>query len=332
MPSEDVRGEVSIVTVFLGAGFSHLGGVPLAPHLFDKRPEVDSVGRDLLVNRVVALWEAWHTETGGAAEQYLSYLQKCNLRDYYDAVKFVGLSIALQMGELQFVLGRGSTITRHSLTRTSGVPVHESFWTTLFRTDTDVAVVTTNYDILPERGIRHEPRPRVIRPGFNYGHGTQPLAGRGYPSYAHIRDIKASGSVPIFKLHGSISWSIEKRKLIHYHDCRPAVRGDPAIVAPVMEKYIPWYLAETWEMARDAMRQSSLWIVVGYSMPSYDSAVRDLLVNGADHGPAIHIFDPDPHVGAKFSELIKHCQVHCHPGLPEGLRDLGALCQHLSRA
>ena len=50
------------------------------------------------------------------------------------------------------------------------------------------------------------------------------------PSYSHIEKISASGTVPVYKLHGSISWSHRDRQLVRYHDCRPAIRGDAAIV------------------------------------------------------------------------------------------------------
>ena len=66
------------------------------------------------------------------------------------------------MGQLRFV-GAKLTIIKHNLDRVS-IPELETFWDLLFDALTDVSVVTTNFDILAERGLRHVPRPRVRRP------------------------------------------------------------------------------------------------------------------------------------------------------------------------
>ena len=160
------------VAVFLGAGFSRVGSVPLAGELFDNRPDVDRVTRARLVGRVLHKWERWHSRTQGDAEVYLAELAHTSARDWRDAVWFVGLTVALQMGRLEIV-GATPTITRHNLNRTSGVPEHERFWTAIFQQTTDVSVVTTNFDVLAERGLRHVPRPRVPRHGFHYGFGPE---------------------------------------------------------------------------------------------------------------------------------------------------------------
>ena len=167
------------------------------------------------------------------------------------------------MGQVEAV-GANPTITRHNLNRTS-VPMLERFWTTLFRTRTDVSVITTNFDVLAERGLRHVPRPRVPRPGFNYGFGPEDLAGGGYPSYSHIQKIRAAGHVPLLKLPGSVSWSVRDGEFVKYHDCRPAIRGDAAIVAPIVGKTVPAYLQPTWAIAKTHLGRARTWIVIGYS-------------------------------------------------------------------
>ena len=92
-------------------------------------------------------------------------------------------------------------------------------------------------------------RPRVPRPGFNYGFGPEALAGGGYP-YSYARGLRAAGQVPLLKLHGSVSWSMEHGVLVKYQDCRPAIRGDAAIVAPIVGKSVPAYLEATWQAAK----------------------------------------------------------------------------------
>jgi len=315
-----------MIAIILGAGFSHIGGLPLASQLFDETPEVDRITRQRLVEKVVTRWKDWHKRCGGAPEQYLASLQENGGKAWQDALWFVGLVIVLKVGRVELV-GLQPTIIRHNLNRTTQIAIHEQFWSKIFSRTFDVAVITTNYDILPERGLRHEPRPRLPRPGFHYGDGPESLAGGGYPSYSHIVKIKTSGIVPIYKLHGSISWSFNGKHLIRYHDCRPAIRGDAAIVAPMTTKVIPHYLKSTWEQASLSLLSSNLWAVVGYSLPNYDKAVRDLFFENSKHNPQIHVFDPNKAVAQSFMQLLPHCSVTAHPGLPDGLSDIDKLME-----
>ncbi len=309
------------VVVILGAGFSAVAGVPLASQLFEGRPEVDRVTRQKLVDRVVARWEAWRSRHNGATEQYLAELERTNAREFHDAAWFIGLTVALQMGQLRMV-GTNLEITKHNLNRTSD-PELENFWTVLFGVRTDVSVITTNFDILAERGLRHVPRPRAKRPGFHYGFGPESLEGGGYPSYSHIQKIRTGGHVPLLKLHGSVSWSLRNGKLVKYHDCRSAIRGDAAIVAPIVEKNVPNYLESTWMAAKEHLCRAGTWIVVGYSLPHYDQAVRSLLREALNPETAIHVFDPDTAVGSRFRDLAH--SVRAHPGLPDGINELNDL-------
>lgn len=310
-----------MISIFLGAGFSAPANVPLASQLFDAKPDVDKVSRERLVDRVLHGWNGWRSATSGSPEEYLADLQRTGGRAWLDAQWYVGLVIALAMGRVELV-GMKPTITRHNLNRTTGVPAHEAFWTTIFRSTQEVSVLTTNYDVLPERGIRHMPRPRVPRPGFHYGWGPEPLAGGGYPSYTHIQKISVAGTVPIYKLHGSVSWSFRDGKLVRYHDCRPAIRGDAAIVAPVTAKALPAYLKSVWENARTALSSSNTWLVVGYSLPEYDLLVRELMRDSARDELVVHVFDPNPSVVERFRALLEPRTVFLHQGFPEGLSDL----------
>lgn len=306
-----------MIAFFLGAGYSSLGGVPLAGGLFEERPEVDRIIRKRLVDRVLDLWAAWHERQGGGPEEYLGYLQRRGGPEWADAVWYVSLVIALKMGHLESVGGR-TVITRHNLNRASGVQSHETLWSRVFRKTQDVSVLTTNYDILAERALRNVPRPRVPRPGFHYGNGAERLLGGGYPSYAHIQAVDAAGKVPLLKLHGSVSWSIHDGVLKKFHDCRPAVRGDAAIVAPVANKEVPPYLQPTWNRARELLTSASSWIFIGYSLPEYDHQVRGLLRSSSRHLPLVHVFDRDPAAPHRYRDALR-AEVIGHRGIPEAL-------------
>lgn len=310
------------VAIILGAGFSTIAGVPLASQLFERRPDMDRLVRQKLVDRVVAHWKRWRSRTNLSAEEYLAELAGHKLREWYDAVWFVGLTVASQMGELRPVGGR-LRLTKHYLARRS-VASHERFWTMVFQQWSDVSVITTNYDILAERGLRFQPRPRVVRPGFNYGFGPEDLAGRGYP-YTYARRIRVTGYVPLLKLHGSVSWAVENGALVKYHDCRPAIRGDAAIVAPIVGKSVPAYLQATWEAARARLSRALTWIVVGYSLPAYDQLIQALLYECAAPETSVHVFDPDGMVAQRFRAHLPGVRVHAHGGLPEGIRDIPAI-------
>jgi hypothetical protein len=310
-----------MISVFLGAGFSAPANVPLASRLFDARPDIDRISRQRLIDRVLHGWHDWNRATGRSPEEYLAALQAAAGSDWRDAQRYVSLVIAMTMGRVELV-GMKPTITRHNIDRTTGVKAHEAFWTTIFRRTEEINVLTTNYDILPERGMRHERRPRVPRPGFHYGWGRESLEGGGYPSYSHIQKISAAGTVPLYKLHGSVSWSYRNGALLRYHDCRPAIRGDAAIVAPVTAKTLPPYLEPIWAKARSALFSSHTWLVVGYSLPTYDELVRKLLMDSTPKNLVVHVFDPDSAAASRFQSLLQDHHVISHAGLPDGLCDL----------
>jgi hypothetical protein len=151
------------------------------------------------------------------------------------------------------------------------------------------------------------------------------LAGGGYPSYSHIVKVACEGRVSVYKLHGSVSWSVKNGTLIKYHDCRPAIRGDAAIIAPVTNKFIPDAFRSIWQSAGAALNTTSDLLVVGYSLPEYDLAVRDLLKRNLAPAARIHVFDPQPTIGERYKELLPANVVTSNPGFPEGIDHLARL-------
>jgi hypothetical protein len=316
-----------MISVFLGAGFSAVGGVPLASQLFDVQPDVDRVTRQRLVERVKAGWDDWYARTHGSPEQYLGHLESSGAGGQWrDATWYVSLVIALSLGTIRGIsYTQQKTIIQTNLNRTSGIPCHEDFWTALFRRTEDITVITTNYDIVAERGLRNTPRPRRHRPGFHYGDGPEKLLGSGAPSFSHVRPIMASGRIPLLKLHGSVSWSIENGAIGHYFDCRPAIQGKALIIAPVTEKVVPPHLERIWEKAADALSRSRTWLMIGYSCPAYDATVNSLLVANARHAPNVHILNPDRSVAARVQHLLPSATVTNHPGIPDGIDDVATI-------
>lgn len=309
------------IAVILGAGFSAAVGVPLARQLFDEEPIVDQLARQQLVGRVRRDWLAWSKRTKGTAEEYLAELEAGIAGSgldsrYADAQHYVALAIAFRMGHVRMV-GNRMQLVKAYIHRAAD-ETHQAFWAIL--RPHEFSVVTTNYDILAERGLGL--RPTRSKPGFHYGQGPVELEGGGYPSYSHVRPLVAEGDVSLLKLHGSVSWSVRSRLLTAYRDCRPALRGDAAILAPTTAKRIPGYLRHVWDAAQDALAAPT-WVIVGHSLPAYDEAFLDLLRANGD-GKVVHVLNPDPAAAQRTSQLLSKGTVIRHPGLPRGLKSLDA--------
>ena len=144
------------ITVFLGAGFSALAEIPLASQLFDDCPGTDAALREDLVERVLHNWNRWHDRQGGTPEQYLSSLAERQGQAWREAVWYVALVVTLNTPGV-VVRGRRPRIDGHTLNLANRVEAHELFWAEVLGQTTDLAVVTTNYDVLAERGLRLAP-------------------------------------------------------------------------------------------------------------------------------------------------------------------------------
>jgi hypothetical protein len=115
-----------------------------------------------------------------------------------------------------------------------------------------------------------------------------------------------------------------------FQDLRPAFRrgGDAAIIPPVPEKQIPAWLQPVWSSAEEELTRAATWIVCGYSLPSYDVAITELLRRAAISGNLKRIFVLDPHASdicQRYSTIAQNVQVMSLEGLPEGIDTLREL-------
>ena len=314
-----------MVVVFLGAGFSFVGGVPLASELFDEKPDVDRIVREQLVGRVLCGWRDWHKKTGGTPEQYLCHLENDPRQEQRrDAQWYVALNVTLHTPGVQ-IGGSMPGIYYHSLELCCSVEDHNQIWTEIFQRTGDVTVITTNYDLLAEQGLRPRPTPRSVRPGFNYGEGPEQLKGSVPGIFHNKKVIDVEGSVPILKLHGSVSWAITNHGIDRFHDCRPAIKGSAAIIAPMTEKSIPVAFQEIWQKSEESLCEAAIWIIVGYSFSEYNQEINCLLKRSSKHGPRVHILNPDKSVAPKVQRLLTNAEIHAHPGLPVALSEIPSM-------
>lgn len=204
---------------------------------------------------------------------------------------------------------------------------HTAFIRDLLARHALTGVVTTNYDTLVERVLRHRPMRRSPEPGFYYGGIPRPQEARGHLLWDRFDldfvgvpgRLELTGSMPVYKLHGSLNWERGGRRIVFLRDQRPVYRhgGTAAIIPPSAEKQAEPWLSPIWESAEAELARSDRWIVVGYSLPTYDHAVRDLLrrAAGAGNVQAIDLHDPFARtLAARWSEATD-LPVNVNPGL-----------------
>jgi hypothetical protein len=141
-----------------------------------------------------------------------------------------------------------------------------------------------------------------------------------------------TGTVPVFKLHGSLNWTLDEGKLFAYQDMRPVFRGGgtAAIIAPVPEKSVPDWLAPIWTGAAESLR-SDIWVVCGYSLPAYDIEVCNLLRDaGKDRRVSMFVLSPESDfLRTRFAEVVPSARITCLPGLPGGTVELATALESL---
>ena len=315
--------------LILGAGFSHVAGLPLAKDLLDSEFLIPSREARRRYEAVLREWRAWKSiHPTERPEQFLSELYRTATRGpvpWAWAAELVAAILATPLSQ-----DRGPYQARYGgrITRPVNVADHEAFWAVVCSHFRVTAVVTTNYDILIERGLRHRPMRRGNRPGMYYGGLARPqvLKGTALPFSAAkpARLIELEGNIPLYKLHGSLNWGLEAGAFKLYQDLRPAFRrgGDAQIVPPVVEKEAPPWLLDVWEGARQALASSATWLVCGYSLPTYDRAITQLLADAGTSGTLARIVLLDPYsidLAARWQAVAPNAKLHLLPGLPEGL-------------
>lgn len=141
----------------------------------------------------------------------------------------------------------------------------------------------------------------------------------------------------MIKLHGSLNWSLARQldpqnpplpfddqhdndQLEIFQDLRAAFRhgGTAAIVPPLPEKEAPRWAHRVWEAAAHRLAEAPLWIVVSYSLPAYDIALRQLFSLAAATGRLREIRLHDPYsatISNEWASVTKVGSIVELPGL-----------------
>jgi hypothetical protein len=196
-----------------------------------------------------------------------------------------------------------------------------------------VTIITTNYDLAVERPLTSALPPDSLERvdfGFNW---RDPFHLEGDEEAVRLRPV--SPSIAFYKLHGSINWlRCPLCEYVYMNGFDPifhqafASRIRPEntctcnhwplgtlLVAPSMIRDIrDPNLLGIWQAALEAMRVAERWVVVGYSLPPEDLAIRSLFMR-ASHArkspPEVRLYEhgPQPEVLARYQLLLPGVQI-----------------------
>jgi hypothetical protein len=316
----------SRTALFLGAGFSYAAGMPLTNDLLCGDTYATSKAAVEEWNALLDDYGRWSANNPlRGVEEYLAELYSLEVGNrahlWPIAVRLIAATLGAERhGEA--VAGRARYASM--ITRSYRDQTHRAFWDVVLHRFNVSGVVTTNYDVLIERSLRH--RPMKYRPGFHYGGFPVPLEAIGWvnpyrPSWDRERTV-IRGHIPLFKLHGSVNWFVEYGHIEVYSDTRPSFRLKKvcSIVPPTPHKDIPRWLKPVWDGAHKCLSEVDQWIVCGYSLPEYDAMVRDLLRTSVSNPKTVVLLDPNSgRDKERWGDLLRGVTVVPLPGLPEGI-------------
>lgn len=320
-----------IASAILGAGFSSVAGLPLTKDLFDELPIAKSKRAQREYQEVLTAWSWWkENNPDGNAELWL--------RSLYDNRWFSTLGTtwenALDFAMARLVkIGVGTKAAYfHGICTSSDNEIHKTFWKTLRKKFVLKQVITMNYDILAEQGLRDEytkeRRPPICYyGGFPYQQVVKKVKN---PATHDYENVELGHEITLFKMHGSINWADEPHGFKIHDDVRAAFRverkrGSVAIIPPLPGKEIPSWLESVWKQAEEALASSQVWIVCGYSLPDYDEALKEFFKRAAHKTSSLRIYILDP--GSE--QLVQRWKnitpfttnIRGLPGLPIGLEE-----------
>ena len=333
-------------TLFLGAGFSYSAGLPLTKELFkdipyypiDKKKLKPKKILELKYESVIENWQKWARSNNPSNPElwirdlYLDIEKSEESRKAFNnVVDFIAARVVNIPGKY------GANGAYYYGISTSVISdIHRNFWLNVRSKFNISKIITTNFDILIEQGLRDEysdSSNNRVSPLCRYG-------GFPYSFEQRIRimknltaredserfryDILGRGNIELFKLHGSVNWVEEEHGFKIHDDVRAVFRtkdnkGALRIIPPLEEKKKPRWAYDVWNYAQKALSENDIWFVCGYSFPTYDKAVLSLFKNAFDEKKQVFIADPDSERISKNLKSIFGTRINVKilPGLPE---------------
>ncbi|MGF1764834.1 SIR2 family protein [Aliivibrio kagoshimensis] len=288
-----------MLTLFLGAGFSKWAfDLPLVSNLFDFDVSVTSEQEDRKLQLIEKDWNEWEKANPGiTAEKFVHWcIEKSSHR------------------KSRIIWYVSRRLTEPFMTKISGAYSAAMFDERVVRENKSIlklnqffkklqksglqSIITCNYDTIVECALGTS--------GFHYGYVGEQLIGRGInPQFpwmgAHLR---VTGSTPLIKLHGSLSWD----KKAKYTSGKPGRAGKAFIVPPAPEKIPPPELKDVWELGSKLLEHSTCLIVFGFAFNPYDEALLDYLKNHGSNVTKVLLIDPFPNIESA-KKLWPNCQI-----------------------
>jgi NAD-dependent SIR2 family protein deacetylase len=190
----------------------------------------------------------------------------------------------------------------------------------------NLGMVTTNYDIGLEHALYSKAENKSLTSkldlGFEWRHaGSNKVMSR--PSDPSLRVYKLHGSLDVlrcslcghvyFNNRGTIIHQAFRKTLDANNTCacNSTLKLEAHIVAPSLVRDIrDANLLSIWRSALEWMRTSKRWIIVGYSLPPEDLAIRSLLVRayaGASKKPKVVVVQHSDAEKARYQMLFPDC-------------------------
>lgn len=282
------------VVYVLGAGASYDAGGPLIRDFFSRSRandakiyprRFDNSSRYLTIE---ALYHSW------AGNEYQPNMEKFFQQVSLNKItgeKFVDPRTQVKLDPEtveRYLTWYIASYIRHSVAAQRMPRYYSDFAQSMEKRGKRYSVITFNYDMVLENAI--------IRELGSVDYGFGPIRG--------LKDFTDPDAVKVIKLHGSLNWlrcplcgnlEISKQPVAHVFRrevCGSRCNGlkEPVIVPPVQNK--EEYLGprnEVWSNARRTLSKADRLIVIGYSLPDFDVAARQLLANSLVDGPSLEI-------------------------------------------
>jgi len=303
-----------VLSLLLGAGFSKWSAnLPLARELFDYCIEPWGVreARDLeIVTTAKANWDTEHPN--GLSEQFiadaLTYPELVRKKILWYIVRRLSNPFVWSEFHSQRWRRHQLMIDENRKMDIPGIVEAQKFLHRLVLLRLG-GIITTNYDLIVEYALGTK--------GFSYGIPGQVLKGRGaYPVSQWRNPVALIGSIPLAKIHGSISWDEHG----FYTDGRRGLTGNALIVAPTPEKLPPIALKFAWSLATEILLKTIRLVVFGFAFNPYDEAVLKLLDYSGSKLQTVLVIDVSRSAANSASQLWPHATVTWSLPPPTGNR------------
>ena len=281
-----------MVTLILGAGFSKwAANLPLAKDLFDLAIHPFGVREHKKLASMRALKNSWDlAHPTDPAEAFIDFATDQSREISQLVLWYVVRRLSEPYIWREWHAGKARrhvlTLDDHRKDERSGVQEARAFLLNVLGELLE-GVITTNYDLLIEYALGSK--------GFNYGVLGEQLVGRGaYPLSTSLHPVVLTGSLPLAKVHGSISWDARA----HYTDGRRGLTGNALILAPVPGKTAPSDLEGQWELAASVLDRGDLIVVFGFAFNPYDAELLDHFKTHGAKAKSVLLIDIKPNVAA----------------------------------